>query len=301
MRVYLVDGTFELFRCFHATPRGRASDGREVGAARGLLQTLVALLRKTEATHVAVAFDRIQPPPRDPHASSGDAIRDQTWLAADVVRALGISVWPMVRYSADEALASATALYKHAPGVEQVVICSTDQDFTQCVEGERVVLLDRIRKRVLDEAGVVARHGVPPALIPELFALVGDPSDGLPGIPGWGPKSASAVLSHYRSVEAIPDDPDAWAIKVRGARRLAESLRERRREAILYRNLSRLRDDVPLPDRLEDLEWIGADRQAVEALTDYLGEVEVLERIPRWRTRNASKEGSDGEEDQGGQ
>ena len=282
MKVHIVDGTFELFRCFHGAPRATAADGRGVGAGRALIQTFVSLLRQPDVSHVAVAFDRVMPPSRDP-AAAVDPLREQTSLAADVVRALGIVVWPMVRYSADDAIATAAARFKATPGVEQVVICSADHDFAQCVEGERVVLLDRIRKRVLDESGVVERFGVPPPLIPELFGLMGDKSDGLPGVPGWGPKSAAAVLRAHRSIEAIPDDPDEWRADVRGARRLAESLRERRREAYLYRNLSVLRTDVPLPDEVEHLEWRGADRDAMLRLVDYVGEREVLERIPRWR------------------
>ena len=284
MKVHLVDGTFELFRCFHGAPRAKAADGREVGAGRAMLQTLTSLLRQPDTSHVAVAFDRVVPASRDP-AAAGSPLREQTALCADIVRALGMVVWPMVRYQADDAIATAAARFKSAPGVEQVVICSTDNDFAQCVEGERVVRLDRIRKRVLDEAGVVERFGVPPALIPELFGLMGDASDGLPGIPGWGPKSAAEVLRAYGRIEEIPDDPELWRVKLRGARRLAESLSERRREALLYRNLSILRTDVPLPDELCHLEWRGADRRAVNDIVDYIDEREILERIPRWRER----------------
>jgi 5'-3' exonuclease len=282
MKVHLVDGTFELFRCFHATPRGKDAEGHEVGAGCGLLQTFVSLLRQPDVTHVAVAFDLVAPPARKP-VDDGDLIRAQTALAADVVRALGVVVWPMVRYQADEALATGAARYKTHPDVDQVVICSTDKDFAQCVEGTRVVLLDRIRKTVLDEAGVLQRFGVPPARIPEYFALVGDPSDGLPGLPGWGAKSAAAVLQRYASLEEIPDDPNDWEVKVRGAARLAEVLAARRREAYLYRGLSVRRIDVPLPDELEHLEWHGADRAAIDALTGRIGERQVIERIPRWR------------------
>lgn len=282
MRIHLVDGTFELFRCFHATPRASAADGREVGAAKGLLQTLVRLVRKEGASHVAVAFDRVVPPSRDPGRAE-DPIREQTQLSADLVRALGFTLWPMIRYQADEALASAASRYKRDPSVEQILICSTDNDFAQCVEGERVVRLDRIRKRVLDEAGVLERFGVVPARIPDLLALVGDASDGLPGIPGFGPKSAAALLNRYGTVEAIPDDPQEWDVPVRGPARLAESLRTRRREAILYRELSTLRTDIPIPDLPQHLEWIGADRPALSRLCEYLAEPSALERIPGFR------------------
>jgi 5'-3' exonuclease len=280
MKIHLVDGTFELFRCFHATPRSRAEDGREVGAAKGLLHTFVKLLRQPDVTHVAVAFDAVVPPTAKGAAGQGDPIREQTHLAADVVRALGILLWPMVRFQVDDALATAAARFRDASGVEQVVICSTDKDFAQCVIGTRVVVLDRIRDRVMDEAVVLDRFGVPPARIPEYFALVGDPSDGLPGIPGWGPKSAAAVLSRYASLEDVPDDPADWDVEVRGAARLAQALAARRREAYLYRNLSVLRTDVPLPDDVEHLAWRGVDREALEALVTLLDERAILERIP---------------------
>jgi 5'-3' exonuclease len=283
MKVHLVDGTFELFRCFHAAPRARAGDGREIGAARGLLQTFVKLLRQPDVTHVAIAFDAVVPPTAKGGTGDADLIREQTHLAADVVRALGVLLWPLIRFQVDDALATGAARFRDAPGVEQVVICSTDKDFAQCVVGRRVVVLDRIRDHVLDEDGVVAKFGVPPARIPEYFALVGDPSDGLPGLPGFGAKSTAVLLQRYASLEAIPDDAAAWDVTVRGAARLAETLRERRREAYLYRNLSVLRTDVPLPDELEHLAWRGARREKLEALAEYLGEQAVLERAPRWR------------------
>lgn len=282
MKIHLVDGTFELFRCFHATPRATAEDGREIGAARGLLQTFVSLLRQPDVTHVAIAFDQVVPPQRNPRPGA-DPVREQTSLAADICRALGILIWPMIRFQADDALATAAARFKHAPGVEQIVVCSNDKDFAQLVDGERVVVWDRIRRQVLDEPGVRAKFGVPPARIPELFALIGDPSDGLPGLPGWGPKSAATVLGCYASLEEIPEDATQWRVRVRGAQRLAATLRERRREAYLYRDLSVLRTDVPLPDEIEHLAWQGARFAALQALAAYLGEERVMAKVPRWR------------------
>jgi len=284
VKVHLVDGTFELFRCFHATPHAQAADGREIAACKGLMYTLVKLLRQPDVTHVGIAFDAVVPPTPGTKVAAADIIRDQTWMAADVVRALGILIWPMVRFSVDDALATAAARFKLDSGVDQIVICSTDNDFAQCVDGERVVVLDRIRDRVLDEAGVGEKFGVRPAQIPEYLALVGDPSDGLPGIPGWGAKSAASVLARYPTIEDIPDDESEWSVSVRGAARLAASLRERRREAYLFRNLSILRTDVPLPDAVEDLEWRGADRTAVTELAGYLGEPGIAERVPAWST-----------------
>jgi 5'-3' exonuclease len=287
VKVHLVDGTLELFRCFHGAPPAEDADGNEVGAVRGLLQTLAALLRQDDVTHVAVAFDTILDPP--PGTGSPAAGRrgpsGQHALAAEAARALGLVIWPMAkRFEADEALASGARCFKDAAGVEQVVICTTDKDLFQCVEGEHVVVQDRIRKIVYDEPGVIAKFGVPPKAIAEYLGLVGDPADRLPGIPGWGKKSTGTVLTHYGTIEAIPDDAAEWTVTVRGAERLAASLRERRKEAILYRNLAVLRDDVPLPHTLEDLEWRGADRAVLEAFAQRIGAETLLERIPRWRT-----------------
>jgi len=251
-------------------------DGREVGACRGLTQTMAALLRQDDVTHVAVVFDRAVAPVRVDRATEDGALQSQYGLAADVVRAMGIAVWPMIRFQADEGLASGALRFRDA--VDQVVICTTDKDLMQCVVGERVVVLDRGRKLVTDEAGVRARFGVAPAQLPDLFALVGDRSDGLPGIPGWGPRSAAAVLSRYRRIEDIPDG--GWDVDVRGADRLAAALTERRLEAILYRDLSIRRSDVPIPHALEDLRWRGPRVEALNEVLRVLGDDSVRERIP---------------------
>ncbi len=245
---------------------------------------MAALLRQEDVTHLAVAFDSVVSNLKNVDRTSNDALlRSQFPLAADAMRALGILIWPMTRFQADDALATGAARFKNAPGVEQVVICSNDKDFAQCVEGTRVVLLDRIRKLTTDEAGVIDRFGVRPPAIPAYLALVGDPSDGLPGLPGWGPKSAATLLARYGDIEQIPEEVESWDVTLRGATRLAGSLRDRYREALLYRNLSILRTDVPLPDQLEHLEWRGADRGMMEILTDRIGEKGVLDGIPAWR------------------
>lgn len=297
MKVHVVDGTLELFRCFFGAPRAADASGVEVGAGRGLLQTLVSLLRKPEVTHVAVAFDEIVDVVRPGRASlplvgpgTDPALRSQYPLGAEIVRALGLTMWPMLKVQADDALATAAARWKGHPDVEQVVLCTTDKDLAQCVEGTKVVMLDRIRKVVIDEEGVIAKFGVRPALIPDYLALVGDAADWLPGIPGWGPKSASVVLMRYGGIEGIPANGASWDVRVRGAARLAEVLDARRMEAILYRELARLRTDVPLPQTLEDLEWRGA-RPELRELAARIGEEGVLERVPRWRDR-ASQEQS---------
>lgn len=282
MKVHLVDGSVEMFRCFYGAPRAVDDLGREVGAVRGFLHTMLALLRRQEATHVAVAFDSVVAPARG-GASDSDLLTSQFPLAADACRALGILLWPMVRFQADDALATGAALYKDEPGVEQVVICSTDNDFAQCVEGERVVLFNRIRKVFTDEAGVIEKFGVPPTSIPDYLALVGDVSDGLPGIPGWGKKSTGQVLTAYPRLEDIPEDPASWSCKVRGATRLSASLRDRWREALLYRNLSILRTDVPLPDELHHLEWKGARRDLLPDFATSIGAEDALEYVRAWQ------------------
>ncbi|MEQ1501163.1 MAG: 5'-3' exonuclease H3TH domain-containing protein [Myxococcota bacterium] len=270
-RVHLVDGTFELFRAFYGAPKATTADGREVGATRGLLRTLLSLVREVDCTHVAVAFDRVIESFRNdlfPGYKTGEGIDpdllSQFPLAEQATRSLGIVVWPMVRYEADDALATGAARY--AELVDQVVLCSPDKDLAQCVCGSRVVLQDRMRNTVLDEAGVIAKFGVPPASIPDWLALVGDSADGIPGIPKWGPKSAATLLARWGHVEAIPTDPTAWDVTVRGAASLAAELATRRGEAALYRTLATLCTDVELPHTLDDLAWRGASRERLTEL-----------------------------------
>ena len=283
MKVHLVDGTFELFRCFHGAPRA-AVDGREVGAVRGLLATLVALLSEPDVTHVAVAFDSVVAPPA-PKSNAGTAdalIASQAALAAAATRALGVPVWPSGRYQADEIIATGAARYRDDPSVEQVVICATDNDFMQCVRGTRVVVLDRIRRRVTDEEAMRARFGVAPEQIPDLFALVGDRSDGLPGVPGWGGRSAAALLARYGRVEDIPADPAAWEATVRGRDQLAATLARHRDEALLCRDLAVLRTDLPVRTSAADLEWRGARRVELAAVVAAIGDDTAAGRVPRW-------------------
>jgi 5'-3' exonuclease len=285
VRVHLVDGTFELFRCFHGAPRAINTAGLEVGAARGLLATITALVHRPDVSHVAVAFDSVVAPPpsaRGGKASDDQLISAQAGLAAEAVRALGLRVWPSGRYQADELIATGAARYAADPAVSQVVICSTDNDFNQCVRGDRIVVLDRIRNVVTDETAVIERYGVPPQQIPDLFALVGDRSDGLPGVPGWGLKSAAAVLRRHGSLEAIPVDETQWEVEVRGAARLAASLRDWRDEALMCRDLAELRTDLPLRYTIADLAWNGADRARLERLCVALGDDSVITRIARW-------------------
>jgi 5'-3' exonuclease len=288
VKVHLVDGTFELFRAWFGAPKATDGDGREVGATRGLLRTLLSLVTRGGATHVAVAFDRVIESFRNDlfegyKTGTGldEALVGQFPLAEQAARSLGLIVWPMVRYEADDALATGAALY--SAEAEQVVLCSPDKDLTQCVRGSRVVLEDRMRNNILDEAGVVEKFGVAPASIPDWLALVGDTADGIPGIPRWGAKSAATVLARWKQIDAIPADPAQWEVTVRGAQALAESLNARRGEARLYRTLATLCTDVPLPQSLADLEWRGADRDRLASLCRTLDFERFVARVPRFR------------------
>jgi len=222
----------------------------------GLLHSLVALFREHGATHMAVEFDRAIAPVGIAKSRTDDdaLLQRQFGLAADAVRALGIAIWPMVRVEADDAIAAGVARYSREPGLEQTVIASSDNDFTQCVRGDEVMLFNRNTKNILDEEGVIARSGVRPDQIPAYLALVGDVSDGLPGIPRWGPKTAAAVLARYGSIEAIPRD-GGWDVPVRGAECLAQALEKCWFEVLLYRDLSIPRTDVPISHTFADLEW----------------------------------------------
>jgi 5'-3' exonuclease len=207
----------------------------------------------------------------------------QFTLAERVTHALGIVVWSMVEFEADDALATAAARFAEDPEVEQVVICTPDKDLAQCVRGTRVVMFDRRRRILLDEGSVKAKFGVAPESIPDWLALVGDDADGYPGLPGWGRKTAATVLSRYVRLEDIPDGDGTWGVTVRGASSAAERLRDRRSDAFLYRSLARLRTDVPLTETLDDLRWTGSRRAELEQVCAEIGETDVAARMPLWR------------------
>ncbi len=259
MRVHLVDGTYELFRHYYAVPSARDDQGREVGAVRGVLQSLHALVREG-ATHAGVATDQVIESFRNdlwPGYKTGAGIPPDLWaqfpLLEEAVVEAGFVLWPMVEVEADDALASAARLAAADARVGQVLICTPDKDLAQCVRGTRVVQVHRRTRVTLDEAGVVGKFGVSPASIPDYLALVGDSADGYPGVKGWGAKSAATVLAHYRHLEAIPDDYRTWAVNPASPARLALALREQREEAFLFRRLATLRDDLPLFDDVERL------------------------------------------------
>jgi 5'-3' exonuclease len=289
VKVHLVDGTYELFRSHFGAPPRKAPDGREVGATTGLLRSLLALVSTPGVTHVGCAFDHVIESFRNglyPGYKTGAGVPPdllaQFPLAERAVSALGIAVWPMVEFEADDALATAVSRYAGLPGVEQVVVCSPDKDLAQVVSGRTVVCWDRRRDTVLDEPGVVAKFGVPPGSIPDWLALVGDSADGFPGIPGWGAKSASAVLARFGHLEGIPDDPAALGLPAPRAARLVESLCSRRDDAMLFRLLATLRRDAHVPQPLGDLSWSGATPD-LRALCRETGDERFLDRVQRWR------------------
>jgi len=288
-QVHLVDGTYELFRAFFAVP-SQIAGGREVGATRGLLQTLLALLSRPEVSHVACAFDHVIESFRNrlfAGYKTGEGLAEeltsQFELAERATRALGIVTWPMVEFEADDALATAAARFEMDARADRVVICSPDKDLYQCVRDSRVVVWDRQRDRVYDEAGVRDKLGVSPRQIPDLLALVGDTADGIPGVRRWGLASAARVLAVHDSLEQIPERTAELGGNVRGGAGLLESLNAMRVEARLYKVLATLRTDVPLAETLDDLAWTGVRRAELEALCREIEAERVLERVTRFR------------------
>jgi 5'-3' exonuclease len=288
MKIHLVDGTYELFRSFYGPPPKKAPDGREVGTTIGLMRSMLSLITDSSVTHIACAFDHIVESFRNDlfagyktGAGIDPDLFAQFPLAEQAVKALGIVVWPMVEFEADDAIATAAVRFKDEPGVEQVVICSPDKDLAQLVSGDKVVCWDRRREIVYDEAAVVAKYGVAPASIPDWLALVGDSADGIPGIPAWGAKSSAALLSKYQHIEAIPDDISEWDMTAGRARRLAENLSAHQEEAHLYRQLTTLRTDVPLEEGVAELEWRGVHEE-LRKLCDELGANDIPDLVPRW-------------------
>ena len=292
MNIHLIDGTYELFRNHFGAPPKKAPDGREVGATLGLVRSLLMLLTSPGVTHVGVAFDHVIESFRNnlyTGYKTGEGVDPnllaQFPLAEEAVSALGVVVWPMVEFEADDALGTAARRFKKSKSVEQILICSPDKDLAQLVDGKRIVCWDRRRDIIIDEAGVIEKYGVSPQSMPDWLALVGDSADGYPGIPGWGAKSAAAVLAHYKHMETIPDDPGKWkvgSISPGRAASLAESLSNRREEALLYKELATVREDVPLEEKLTDLRWQGAYPR-LKTLCNELGDERIPERIPRWR------------------
>ena len=290
MRLHLVDGTYELFRAhFSPRPGHAAPDGRDVKATVGLVSSMLALLHDADeaVTHVALAFDNpIRSFRNDLFAGykSEEGVPPELLaqfdLAEEAARALGLTVWSMKDFEADDALATAAARW--AGQVEQVRLLTPDKDLGQCVRGRKVVQVDRKQQKELDEEAVRTKQGVPPASVPDLLALTGDDADGIPGLPGFGEKSAAAVLGAYGHLEAIPPDAAAWTVRPRGAEKLAATLRAHREDALLYRKLATLVTDAPLAESLEDLAWAGVPRARYLALCDSLGLTSLKTRPKRW-------------------
>lgn len=263
VQIYLVDGTYELFRHYYALPSARDQEGREVAAVRGVLRSLLGMINQG-ATHIAVATDHVI-----------ESFRNQLWpgyktsagvepdllaqfpLLEEMLEAAGFVVWPMVEFEADDALAAAAAAAAHDPRVEQVIVCTPDKDLAQCVCGSRVVQLNRRTRTTLDQAGVVKKFGVSPASIPDYLALVGDAADGYPGLPGWGAKSSAAVLAKFLHLEFVPADCREWRVNALNASALAATFMRERDRAMLFRTLATLRTDIPLFDNVDELCWKG--------------------------------------------
>ncbi len=263
MEIYLVDGTYELFRHFYAVPSAREADGREVGAVRGVLASMLGMINGG-TRYLGVATDHVIESFRNrlwsgykTGAGIDPDLYSQFPLLEDALAALGVATWPMVEYEADDALAAAAAAAARDPRVERVIICTPDKDLAQCVRGTRVVQMDRRTRSIRDEAGIVAKFGVPPASIPDYLALVGDAADGYPGLAGWGAKSAAAVLAKFGHLEAIPADWHTWGVNASRPGVLAQTLERERERVLLFRDLATLRDDITLFNSVDDLKWLG--------------------------------------------
>jgi 5'-3' exonuclease len=288
MKIHLVDGTYELFRAHFGAPPKKAPDGRQIGATIGLLNSLLTLITKSGATHIGCAFDHVIESFRNdlyPGYKTSEGVDqellDQFPLAEQAAAALGIVVWPMVEFEADDALASAAKRFQGKPGVEQVVLCSPDKDLAQLVSGDRIVCWDRRREIVYDDAAVQEKYGVPPRSIPDYLALVGDSADGYPGVSGWGAKSAAAVLSQFGHLESIPPDHLTWGLTPGRALRLAENLMADQEAVLLYRRLATLRLDVPIREKISDLKWRGARAELKQLCQEWSAKT-LPERVPRW-------------------
>ena len=286
MDVHLVDGTYELFRYFFAVPSHVNRDGQEVGATRGVLGSMLGLL-DDGATHVGVATDHVVESFRNELYAgykTGEGIeptlRSQFELLEDVLEAAGFTVWPMVEHEADDGMATGARVAAEDERVGRVFLCTPDKDLAQCVEGDRIVQLDRRKGITLGAKGVEEKFGVPPASIPDYLGLVGDSADGFPGLPGWGAKSAATVLARYGHIEDIPDDPEQWDVKVRGANKLAATLAAQREDALLFRRIATVVRDAPEIGPVDSWRWQGP-KPALEELCDYLDAPRLAERAQR--------------------
>ena len=289
MQIHLLDATYELFRAHFGRPPRAGADGEPVGATLGVVESVLSLLREDGVTHLGCATDHVIWSWRNDRYDGYKTdegmppeLVSQFDLVEEALRALGVVVWPMIEFEADDGLAAAAVRFADHPDVERVIILSPDKDMAQCVrEDGRVVTFNRREGRFFDADGVAEKFGVRPASIPDYLALVGDAADGFPGLPGWGAKSTATVLDRYPHLEDIPDSVKAWDLKVRGAAGLAKALEEHRHDALLFRELATLRTDAPIPQSdPEELRWRGVDRPALEAVAARLRSPRLLERLP---------------------
>jgi 5'-3' exonuclease len=286
MDVHLIDGTYELFRHFYAVPAGADVNGPEIGAVRGVLTSVLSMIDRG-ATHIGVATDHVVESFRNdlyPGYKTSEGVPPQLLsqfpVLEQALEAMGVIVWPMVEFEADDALASAAAKAAKDDRVTRVLICTPDKDLSQCVIGTRVVQLDRRRDIVRDEAGVIAKFGVKPESIPDYLAVVGDTADGFPGLPGWGAKAAALALSRYSHLENIPKDWRDWQSSIKRARALSESLLNGWSDALLFRTLATLRLDVPVFDRVDDLCWQGP-RKNFDELCQRIKAYDLFRRLAK--------------------
>jgi 5'-3' exonuclease len=283
MDIYLVDGTYELFRHFFVVPKSADSKGQEIGATRAVLGSVLNMMERG-TRYVGVATDHVIESFRNDlylHYKTGagieEALFSQFPILEEALQSMGVKVWPMVEFEADDALAAAAVKASDLPEVQKVIICTPDKDLSQCVIGDRIVQLDRMRNTIRNEAGVIEKFGVSPKSIPDYLALVGDTADGYPGLPGWGAKASGTVLGLYGHLENIPKIADQWSSSIRGAKKLAATLQERWDDAILFRKLATLRYDVPVFNSLDELRWRGPS-PSFEETCERLKAKELLKR-----------------------
>jgi 5'-3' exonuclease len=286
MRLHLLDGTYELFRHFHALPSEKLTSGQEIAATHGVVSSVLGMF-ESGVTHLAVATDHVIESFRNtlwPGYKDGSGIDpdlfSQFAILEDVLTAMGVVVWPMIEFEADDGLAAGAALGKSDTRVTQTLICTPDKDLAQCVEGSTVVQLDRRQRQIIDEDGVKKKFGVEPESIPDYLALVGDSADGFPGLPRWGAKSSSVVLARYGHLEHIPPLARNWQVDVRGADTLASVLQHQMEDALLFRTLATLRIDAPISKTVDELEWRGPD-SSFGAICDKHGRPDLMQRALR--------------------
>lgn len=286
-KIHLIDGTYELFRAHFGAPPRQTPEGWEIGAVEGILRSTINLLGQEDVTHVGAAFDSVIESFRNDMYEgykTGEGTPPELYaqfpVAERAMEALGVTVWSMIEFEADDALAAAAL--KFIDQVDQAIILSPDKDMTQLFGNPKIVGYDRRNQMLVDADGVRAKFGVGPESIPDYLGLVGDTADGFPGLPGWGAKSSSTLLAEYGHIEHIPPSEDEWTVKVRGAAKLAATLRENMAEALLFRDIATLRADAPIPQTLEEIRWQGADKDVWEALCDELGFTTLKTAPTKW-------------------